>query len=96
MINIYLIMPRNIKYNPYLAFLDKAGRLTKNVLSSVWLHYNYLRTHMSLGGITPAEKAGMYISGPDKMMTLIQNAAVSKVVSPQPQWTENKNVCLAT
>ena len=77
-------------------FSGRRGRLTKNVLSSVWLHYNYLRTHMSLGGITPAEKAGMYISGPDKMMTLIQNAAVSKVVSPQPQWTENKKVCLAT
>ena len=25
MINIYLIMPHNIKYDPYLAFLDKAA-----------------------------------------------------------------------
>lgn len=45
---------------------------------------------MSLGEITSAEKAGMPISGPDRMTTLAQNATVSGRALPQPQWNENR------
>ena len=31
------------------------------VIDAVWLFYNYIRTHMGLGYITPAEKTGMSI-----------------------------------
>ncbi len=63
---------------------------------TAWLYYNYLRPHMALGEITPAEKAGMSISGPDRMTTLIQNAAMSGRALPQPQWTENLRAdCMA-
>ena len=44
------------------------------------------RTHMGLGDITPAEKAGMSIMGPNKLLTL---NAMSKMAVPHPQWTRN-------
>lgn len=56
---------------------------------AAWLYYSCLRPHMALGEITPTEKAGMCISGPDKMTTLIQNAGMSGTALPQPQWSEN-------
>ncbi len=63
---------------------------------AAWLHYNYLRPHMALGEITPAEKAGMIISCPDKMTTLFQNAAMSGTALPQPQWRANVRAgCMA-
>ena len=45
----------------------------------VWLFYNYIRTHLGLGDITPAEEAGMSIAGPNKLSTLIQDVAMSKM-----------------
>ena len=86
---------RHERFNSTLRWLfhGRRGRLTETVIMTAWLFYNYLRPHMSLGEITPAEKAGMFISGPDKMMTLIQNAAMSGMALPQ--WTENKSDCLA-
>lgn len=42
---------------------------------------------MSLGEITSAEKAGMSISGPDRMTTSVQNATMSG--RALPQWNEN-------
>ena len=44
---------------------------------------------MSLGEITSAEKLGVPISGPDKMTTSVQNAAMSGRALPQPQCGEN-------
>ena len=68
----------------------RRGRLTNTVLDAVLLYYNYLRPHSALGGVSPAEKAGMLISGPDKMMTLMQNAAMSEMALPQPRLVDNK------
>ena len=67
----------------------RRGRLSHVVIDAMWLYYNYLRPHMALGDITPAQKAGMLITGPNRLMTLIQNAAMSKSAIPHPQWTEN-------
>ena len=82
---------RHERFNSTLRglFGGRRGRLTEAVIMIAWLFYNCLRPHMSLGEITPAEKAGMFISGPDKMTTLIQNAAMSGMELPQPQWTES-------
>ena len=33
---------------------------------------------MGLGGLTPAEKAGITIPGPDKLLTLIRCSAASR------------------
>ena len=41
-------------------------------------YHNFLRPHMGLGGMTPAEKAGIAIPGPDKLLTLIRCAAASR------------------
>ena len=42
------------------------------------IHHNFLRRHMGLGGLTPAEKAGIAIPGPDKMRAMIRCAAASR------------------
>lgn len=42
----------------------------------VILHHNFARRHAGLGGITPAEAAGIHIRGDDKWMPLIMNAAL--------------------
>ena len=83
---------RHERFNSTLrGLLDgRRGRLTETCIMCAWIYYNYLRPHMALGETAPAEKAGMSISGPSKILTLIQNAAMSKMELPQPQWTENK------
>ena len=62
-------------------------------------HLNVLQLplpHMTLGEITQTEKAGMLISDPDRMTTLIQNAAMSETTLPQLQWAENRRAdCMA-
>ena len=42
------------------------------------VYHNFLRPHMGLGGMTPAEKAGIIIPGPDRLLTLIRCAAASR------------------
>ncbi len=39
------------------------------------MFHNYLRPHMGLDGLTPAEKCGIRIEGNNKWITLIQNAS---------------------
>ena len=39
------------------------------------MYHNYLRPHMGLNGLTPAEACGVKIEGDNKWMTLIQNAS---------------------
>ena len=82
---------RHERYNSTLRRMvgGRRGRLSRMVIDAGWLFYNYIRTHMGLGDITPAEKAGMSIMGPNKLLTLIQNAAMSKMAVPHPQWTRN-------
>ena len=40
------------------------------------LHHNCVKPHMGLDGDTPADRAGIIIEGPNKWLTLIQNAAL--------------------
>ena len=40
---------------------------------------NFIRPHGGLGGITPAEAAGIAVEGPDRLATLVQNAAVHRL-----------------
>ena len=42
------------------------------------MHYNLFRPHSGIGGITPAEAAGIKIEGQDKWLTAIGNAALSR------------------
>ena len=73
----------------------RRGRLTEAVIMAAWLYYNYLRPHMALGETTPAEKAGMTICGPDKITTLMQNAALAEMAWPWPRWTKNEKATRA-
>ena len=43
------------------------------------VYYNFLRPHLGIGGITPAEKAGIHIPGPDRLLTLIRCAAAARL-----------------
>ena len=45
------------------------------ILEGYKLFHNYVRPHMALNGLTPAEKAGIQIKGKDKWLTIIQNAS---------------------
>ena len=56
--------------------------MTESTLQAGWLYYNFLRPHMSLGECTPAEKAGIRIEHKDKLLVLIQNAAMSGMPCP--------------
>ena len=42
------------------------------------IYHSFLRRHMGLGGLTPAEKAGITIPRPDKLRTMIRCAAASR------------------
>jgi putative transposase len=44
------------------------------LIKGMQIYHNYIRPHMGLNGVTPAEKAGINIEGRDKWVTLIQNA----------------------
>ena len=88
---------RHERFNSTLRDLlfGRRGRVTEAVVMAAWLYYNYLRPHMALGKITPAEKAGMGIRGPDKVTALIQNAVMAKMAWPRPQWTKNEKAARA-
>lgn len=45
------------------------------ILTGYQLFHNYIRPHMSLDGLTPADKVGIKIEGENKWITLIQNAS---------------------
>ena len=87
---------RHERYNSTLRGMvgGRRSRLSRIVIDAVWLFYNYIRTHLGLGDITPAEEAGMSIAGPNKLLTL---NAMSKMAVPHPQWTRNlEKACQAT
>ena len=88
---------RHERFNATLRELlfGRRGRLTEAVITAAWLYYNYFRPHMALGETTPAEKAGMTICGPDKITTLIQNAAMAEMAWPRPRWTKNERAARA-
>ena len=45
------------------------------ILTGYQIFHNYIRPHMGLEGITPAEKAGIDMRGDNKWLTIIGNAA---------------------
>jgi len=45
------------------------------VLGGMTIFHNYVRPHMGLNGMTPAEAAGIRIEGENRCLTIIQNAA---------------------
>jgi hypothetical protein len=42
------------------------------------IHCNFVKPHMSLAGMTPAEECGIEVQGQNKWITLIQNASKLK------------------
>lgn len=50
-------------------------RADSPVLSGMRIYHNFVRPHEALDGRTPAEAAGIQVSGSNKWLTLIQNAA---------------------
>ena len=48
------------------------------LLSLHAVYHNFLRPHLGIGGMTPAEKAGVHVPGPDKLLTLIRCAAAAR------------------
>jgi len=43
------------------------------------IYHNYIRPHEGLGGDTPADRVGIRVEGPNKWLTLIQNASHNRV-----------------
>ncbi|MGC2425840.1 MAG: hypothetical protein WA421_02290 [Nitrososphaeraceae archaeon] len=43
------------------------------ILTGYQIFHNYVRPHMGLNGMTPAEMCGIKIEGQNKWLTLIQN-----------------------
>jgi len=44
------------------------------IIDGYQIYHNYIREHMALDGLTPAEVAGIKVEGKNKWITLIQNA----------------------
>jgi putative transposase len=44
------------------------------ILKGYQLYHNFIRPHEGLNGATPAERAGIKVEGPNKWITIIQNA----------------------
>ena len=49
------------------------------ILTGYPLYHNYFRGHEGLNGKTPAEIAGIKITGENKWMTVIQNASTTSI-----------------
>jgi len=45
------------------------------VIDGYQLYHNYIRPHMALDGMTPADKCGIIIEGNNKWKTIIENAS---------------------
>ena len=58
---------------------EKVTRNLKNmdtpILKGEQIFHNYIRSHMALDGMTPADKAGIEVRGKNKWITIIQNAS---------------------
>lgn len=52
-----------------------------SILEGYQIYHNYIREHMALNGLTPAEVAGIKVEGKNKWITLIQNAKKSSNLS---------------
>lgn len=54
------------------------------ILPGYRIYHNFLRPHLGLNGLTPAEACGITIQGSNKWLTLIQNATIQAKKSPIP------------
>lgn len=55
---------------------------SESLMDGFRAHYNFVRPHMALDGMTPAEKAGIDLNlGNDKWKGLIEKAIENKVQS---------------
>ena len=45
------------------------------IIAGYQIYHNYIRPHMALDGMTPADKAGIEIRGKNKWIAIIQNAS---------------------
>ena len=45
------------------------------ILKGMQIFHNFIKPHEGLQGRTPAEAAGLVVTGSDKWLTLIQNAS---------------------
>ncbi|MFI5448932.1 MAG: hypothetical protein ACHQ03_04085 [Candidatus Bathyarchaeia archaeon] len=45
------------------------------IITGYQIYHNFVRPHMGLEGMTPAELAGIKVEGANKWLTLIQNAS---------------------
>jgi transposase-like protein/DNA-directed RNA polymerase subunit M/transcription elongation factor TFIIS len=74
------------RYHGTLKERTKVMRALKNTDTSVLdgqrIYYNHIRPHQGLNGKTPAQAAGMEITGPNKWTALIQNASQKKKQFP--------------
>jgi transposase-like protein len=54
------------------------------ILPGYRIYHNFLRPHLGLNGLTPAEACGITIQGSNKWLTLIQNATIQAKKSAIP------------
>lgn len=76
------------RMNGELRDREKVMRGLKNtettpILKGLQIYHNYLRPHMGLKGMTPAEAAGIRIEGSNPWITLIQNAKLAERAKPE-------------
>ena len=68
------------RFNGWIRARTRSTRGLKKIdsalLHGLRIFHNFVRPHRGLGGATPAEAAGIVIEGPDRLATLVQNAAV--------------------
>ena len=53
-------------------------KLDSAMLRNIRIYHNFVRPHLALGGETPAERAGLYVVGVNKLKTLVQNAMIQQ------------------
>lgn len=56
-------------------------RVDTEILNGYRVYYNFTKKHGSLKGKTPAEAAGIKVEGPNKWLTIIQNAALQDLTA---------------
>jgi hypothetical protein len=53
------------------------------VFKGLQIYHNFVRPHEALNGDTPADRAGIKVEGPNKWMTIIQNACHLSAVNTE-------------
>ena len=53
-------------------------KIDSAMLTDIRIYHNFIHPHLTLGDETPAERAGLYVVGVDKLKTLVQNDMIYK------------------